>query len=142
NQIAEGHQGVLCPKCYTPQHVECWRDNGNKCAVDETPARIIERPGRGAAAGAAAGAAPAAAPTAAATSPAGAAPASVSPTAQPAAAVAPAAAPAPRPAGRAPAGPVVREAPGLQVMATVRANLERALGDLSPEFGVAIDEVT
>jgi NADH-quinone oxidoreductase subunit C len=45
NTIAEGNQVVLCPKCYTPQHAQCWRDNGNQCAVDQTPARIIERPG-------------------------------------------------------------------------------------------------
>ncbi|HEX2033640.1 MAG TPA: RING finger protein, partial [Chloroflexota bacterium] len=60
--MTEGQQVVLCPKCYTPQHAQCWRDNDNKCAVDGTPARLIERaPRAGAAAGgAAAGAAPAA----------------------------------------------------------------------------------
>src|SRR5437870_12805914 len=80
NQIAVGHEVVLCPKCYTPQHAQCWRDNGNKCAVDETPARIIEPRGRpagaaapaagaGASSGAPAGAAPAATAAAAATPP-------------------------------------------------------------------------
>ncbi|MDQ3699753.1 MAG: hypothetical protein M3442_02405, partial [Chloroflexota bacterium] len=47
NAIAEGSEVVLCPKCYTPQHAQCWRDNGNACANDGTTARIIERPGRG-----------------------------------------------------------------------------------------------
>jgi hypothetical protein len=47
--IAEGEQVALCPKCYTPQHVQCWRDNNNQCARDQTPARLIERPGRAAA---------------------------------------------------------------------------------------------
>ncbi|MGH2370309.1 MAG: RING finger protein, partial [Chloroflexota bacterium] len=50
NALAEGSEVVLCPKCYTPQHAQCWRDNGNQCANDGTPARIIERPGRPAAA--------------------------------------------------------------------------------------------
>jgi NADH-quinone oxidoreductase subunit C len=151
NQIAEGQQAVLCPKCYTPHHAQCWRDNGNQCATDGTPARIIEPRGRAAGAAAAAPSSPtptpptpsadtaAAAPPAA--RPAGAAPPPPRPVpGRPAAA--PAAAGAARPAGRAPAGPVVREAPGLQVMATVRANLEKALGDLEPQFGVSIDEVT
>src|SRR5919197_1551704 len=44
-EIVVGDQVVLCPKCYTPQHAQCWRDNGNQCAIDQTPARIIERPG-------------------------------------------------------------------------------------------------
>jgi NADH-quinone oxidoreductase subunit C len=47
-----------------------------------------------------------------------------------------------RPAGRAPAGPVTREARGLRPMAEVRSRLEAALSDLGPEFGTAIDEVT
>src|SRR5687767_9509238 len=46
NTLAEGEQVVLCPKCYTPQHAQCWQENGNKCAVDETPARIIVRAGQ------------------------------------------------------------------------------------------------
>ena len=46
NTLSEGEQVVLCPKCYTPQHAQCWQDNGNKCAVDETPARIIVRAGQ------------------------------------------------------------------------------------------------
>src|SRR5206468_555497 len=58
NQIAVGHEVVLCPKCYTPQHAQCWRDNGNQCAVDGTPARIIEPRGRPAGAAAAGEAAP------------------------------------------------------------------------------------
>src|SRR4051794_19811549 len=65
-EIVVGDQVVLCPKCYTPQHAQCWRDNGNQCAVDQTPAKIIEPRGRPAGAPAAAGAAatPVAAPTA------------------------------------------------------------------------------
>jgi hypothetical protein len=54
---------VLCPKCYTPHHRDCWADNGNKCAVDGTPANVLERVARQPAAAAAA---PAGAPTAAA----------------------------------------------------------------------------
>lgn len=50
-QLAEGDQVVLCPKCYAPQHAQCWRDNGNQCATDQTPARLIERPVRGGGAG-------------------------------------------------------------------------------------------
>lgn len=84
--LALGEQVVLCPKCYTPQHAQCWRDNDNTCAVDATPARLIERPGR------AAGAAPAA--TAAA-------PASDTPRPAPAASAA-APAPAATPAAAAP----------------------------------------
>ncbi|MBI3971899.1 MAG: NADH-quinone oxidoreductase subunit C [Chloroflexi bacterium] len=157
NTIAEGNEAVLCPKCYTPHHAQCWRDNGNQCANDGTPARIIERPGR--AAGPAATAAPVTAPTAPAARAPAAAPAPAAP-ARPAAAAPPVAAgarPAPprpvpgaaataggaaRPAGRAPAGPVVREAPGLRPMAEVRRRLEQVLGDLNPQFGTAVDEVT
>ncbi|HEX2323780.1 MAG TPA: hypothetical protein VHQ00_00200 [Chloroflexota bacterium] len=88
--IAVGDQVVLCPKCYTPQLLSSWRENDNKCALDETPAKVIERPGRaaGAAALAEGGAAPAPAPAAAApaTAPAAAAPAAGAPAA-PAAAV-------------------------------------------------------
>src|SRR5207248_1313275 len=90
-EIVVGDQVVLCPKCYTPQHAQCWRDNGNQCAVDETPARIIEPRGRPAAA--AAESAPAATPAAA---PATAAPAAAA-VARPAAAAAQAAAPAAAP---------------------------------------------
>jgi hypothetical protein len=70
--IAVGDQVVLCPKCYTPQLLSSWRENDNKCALDETPAKVIERPGRaaGAAAPAEGGAAPAPAPAAAAPAPA------------------------------------------------------------------------
>src|SRR5918993_4111863 len=68
--IAVGDQVVLCPKCYTPQLLSSWRENGDRCALDETPARVIERPGR-AAGGAAGAAAPAeGAPAAAAAPPA------------------------------------------------------------------------
>jgi hypothetical protein len=88
--IAVGDQVVLCPKCYTPQLLSSWRENGDKCALDDTPARVIERPGRAAGAAAApaeGGAAPAAAPAApAAAAPAPAAAAAV-PAAAPAAAV-------------------------------------------------------
>src|ERR671910_3434208 len=67
--IAVGDQVVLCPKCYTPQLLSSWRENGDKCALDGTPANVIERPGR--AAGGAAGAASPAqgAPAAAAAAP-------------------------------------------------------------------------
>ncbi len=41
--IQPGEQAVLCPKCYTPQHRDCWADNGNKCAVDGTPANVLHR---------------------------------------------------------------------------------------------------
>ena len=71
NPIAAGQAAVLCPKCYTPQHLDCWRDNGNKCAVDGTPANVIDRTA-GAARPAAAAEAPAAAPAAAAASAGGA----------------------------------------------------------------------
>ncbi len=179
NIIAEGSQVVLCPKCYTPQHAQCWRDAGNACANDGTTARIIERPGRPGAAGAA-GDTPAAPGTsdpgvAAPTSPAPRAPTPSMDTA--AAAVDPAGAaqatrtataggtpgrPAPprpvpgaagagrgaaggttRPAGgRPPAGPQEQEARGLRPKADVRRRLEGALGDLDPQFGVSVDEVT
>jgi NADH-quinone oxidoreductase subunit C len=46
NQLSVGDQVVLCPKCYTPHHAQCWQDNGSRCAVDETPARIIVRAGQ------------------------------------------------------------------------------------------------
>src|SRR4051794_40571577 len=58
--IEAGQQAVLCPKCYTPHHRTCWAENGNKCAVDGTPANVLERVARAAAAaGAAAAASPA-----------------------------------------------------------------------------------
>lgn len=82
--IAVNDQVVLCPKCYTPQHAQCWRDNGNACAIDQTPARIVERSVRAPAGESAAAAAPAAAPAAPAPRPQ-AAPAAAAP---PAAAVA------------------------------------------------------
>lgn len=68
--IQAGQAAVLCPKCYTPQHLDCWNDNGKRCAIDQTPANVLERVARtaGGAAPAAAGAAegqPAAAPAAA-----------------------------------------------------------------------------
>ena len=56
--IAVGDQVVLCPKCYTPQLLSSWRENDNKCALDETPAKVIERPGRAAGAAAPAEGAP------------------------------------------------------------------------------------
>jgi hypothetical protein len=88
--IAVGDQVVLCPKCYTPQLLSSWRENDNKCALDETPAKVIERPGRAAGA-----AAPAEGGTAAPEAPA---PAAAAPAAAPAAA-------APAPAAGAPAAP-------------------------------------
>ncbi|HET6319864.1 MAG TPA: RING finger protein, partial [Chloroflexota bacterium] len=62
NPIEPGQAAVLCPKCYTPQHLDCWRDNGNKCAVDGTPANVIDRTAAGAAAGPVAPAAASGAP--------------------------------------------------------------------------------
>jgi menaquinol-cytochrome c reductase cytochrome b/c subunit len=41
--IEAGQAAVLCPKCYTPQHLDCWRENDNKCAIDGTPANVIDR---------------------------------------------------------------------------------------------------
>src|SRR5688572_17012228 len=77
NTLNEGEQVVLCPKCYTPQHAQCWQDNGSKCAVDETPARIIVRAGQSIQPAAAGGAAPASA-----AAEGGAAPTSAAPTQQ------------------------------------------------------------
>ncbi|HEX2514695.1 MAG TPA: hypothetical protein VH257_08325 [Chloroflexota bacterium] len=59
--IAVGDQVVLCPKCYTPQLLSSWRENDNKCALDGTPANVLERVPRRAAEGETAAAAPAAA---------------------------------------------------------------------------------
>src|SRR5436305_8971072 len=75
--IEPGQQAVLCPKCYTPQHRDCWVDNGNKCAIDGTPANILDRSAPRAAAGAtqAQPATPASPPPAAATAPVAGAPA-------------------------------------------------------------------
>ena len=68
--IAAGEGAVLCPKCFTPHHANCWRENGNACAKDGAAARILEPRGR---AGAPA-AAPAEAPAAASAAPVAAAP--------------------------------------------------------------------
>jgi hypothetical protein len=97
-EIVVGDQVVLCPKCYTPQHAQCWRDNGNQCAIDQTPARIIEPRGRPAAAASADGTGGAPTPTpptpsadtAAAAAPAAARPAAPVAAAPAAAAAAPA----------------------------------------------------
>jgi hypothetical protein len=118
--IAEGEQAVLCPKCYTPQHAQCWRDNGNQCAIDQTPARIIERPGR--AGGTAAAPAPAAAATPAPTPAAAAAPA---PRAAAPAARAPSAAAAPAAAAAVPAEPVDPYKYAVPVNATPTSDLWR-----------------
>src|SRR5918995_593194 len=59
--IATGDQVVLCPKCYPPQLLSSWRENGDKCALDGTPANVLERAPRRAAEGDATAAAPAAA---------------------------------------------------------------------------------
>ncbi|MBU6286721.1 MAG: hypothetical protein KGS10_01015 [Chloroflexi bacterium] len=96
--IEAGEAAVLCPKCYTPHHRDCWTSHGNVCAVDQTPANILERAARGAAPPAAAPApepAPVAA-TSAAPAPARAAPAPAvkAPVAVAAKPAAPAAAPA------------------------------------------------
>src|SRR5438034_4445013 len=85
--IAVGDQVVLCPKCYTPQHAQCWRDNGNQCAVDQTPARIMEPRGR-----------PAGAPADGTATPS---PTPPTPSSDTAAAAAPAARPTPAEIGRA-----------------------------------------
>src|SRR5688500_2254096 len=164
NTLNEGEQVVLCPKCYTPQHAQCWQDNGNKCAVDETPARIIVRAGQSIQPAAAGGGAPrSAAPaqqtpsrdtdpaaqgragTSAAPEKAGAARPEAAPAAAaggppPPRAVPGAAAGAAR--GRPAPGAATKEAAGLRPMATVRESLEKALGDLNPEFGTAVDEVS
>jgi menaquinol-cytochrome c reductase cytochrome b/c subunit len=63
NPIEPGQAAVLCPKCYTPQHLDCWRDNGNKCAIDQTPANVLDRTAARPAAAPAAPAAAAGAPT-------------------------------------------------------------------------------
>ena len=47
--IGAGENAVLCPKCYTPHHKDCWTTHGNVCALDQTPANIMERAGRAAA---------------------------------------------------------------------------------------------
>ncbi len=57
--IEPGQTAVLCPKCYTPQHRDCWTENGNKCALDGTPANILDRSPRAAAPAAGAAAVPA-----------------------------------------------------------------------------------
>lgn len=41
--IGAGENAVLCPKCYTPHHKDCWTTHGNVCALDQTPANIMER---------------------------------------------------------------------------------------------------
>ena len=65
--IGAGEGAVLCPKCFTPHHANCWRENGNVCAKDGAAARILEPRGRAGAPSAPAEApAPAAAPVAAA----------------------------------------------------------------------------
>jgi hypothetical protein len=65
--IGAGEGAVLCPKCFTPHHANCWRESGNVCAKDGAAARILEPRGRaGAPAAADAPAAASAAPAAAA----------------------------------------------------------------------------
>lgn len=184
NQLSVGDQVVLCPKCYTPQHAQCWQDNGNKCAVDETPARIILRAGQSLQPASAPQPSPTASVPAAGAPRAGEAPDAptsatpaqptpsrdTDPAAQgrPGASNRPEAAGAPRPeaaggarptppravpgaaaaggaarpAARAAAGPAVREAPGMRTMDDVRQRLEQVLGDLEPQFGVSVDEVS
>ncbi|NDF96164.1 MAG: hypothetical protein EB107_10085, partial [Proteobacteria bacterium] len=46
--FAVADQVVLCPSCFSAHHASCWRENGNTCANDQTPGRIIEPRGRGA----------------------------------------------------------------------------------------------
>ena len=160
NTLNEGEQVVLCPKCYTPQHAQCWQDNGNKCAVDETPARIIVRAGQAIQPAAAATAAPTSAAPAQQTPSRDTDPAAQGRPGTPAApeqagAARPEAAPAggappppravpgaPAARGRPAAGAATKEAAGLRPMATVRESLEKALGDLNPEFGTSVDEVS
>src|SRR5919204_7043783 len=64
NPIQAGEQAVLCPKCYTPHHLTCWMENDKRCAIDQTPANVLDRSARTAAAPAAGGAAGAARPAA------------------------------------------------------------------------------
>ncbi|HEX2035103.1 MAG TPA: NADH-quinone oxidoreductase subunit C, partial [Chloroflexota bacterium] len=45
-------------------------------------------------------------------------------------------------ARRGPAGPSVREAPGLRPMAEVRRRLEAVLSDLNPQFDTSVDHVS
>ena len=69
NPIQAGEQAVLCPKCYTPHHLTCWMENDKRCAIDQTPANVldrsVQRPAAGAATAGAARPAPPAAPAAA-----------------------------------------------------------------------------
>lgn len=44
--IQAGQPAVLCPKCYKPHHLDCWNDNGKKCAIDGTEANVLERVAR------------------------------------------------------------------------------------------------
>jgi menaquinol-cytochrome c reductase cytochrome b/c subunit len=44
--IEAGQAAVLCPKCYTPHHLDCWNANDKKCAVDGTPANVLDRTGQ------------------------------------------------------------------------------------------------
>jgi len=159
NALGEGEQVVLCPKCYAPQHAQCWQDNGNQCAVDQTPGRIIVRAGQAVQPASGGAVTPPASP-AQQTPSRDADPAaqgrSGTPAAPPGAtqpeATAAAGAPPPpravpgaasgaRPA-RPAAGAATREAVGLRPMATVRESLEEAFEGLSPEFGTAVDEVS
>src|SRR5687768_9278983 len=168
NPIEAGQAAVLCPKCYTPQHLDCWRDNGNKCAVDGTPANVIDRTGARPAAAAEAAPAPAAAaaaPASAVSAPAASTAASsetaavataqqttASPASVVAAAPAPAAPAAARPAGSnggvgrasAPARPAPAAA-GAQSAAAMRSAARRSQVQLTvwphllmPEFLSAV----
>lgn len=40
SMVAEGNLVVVCPKCYTPNHVECWREHGDRCGACGTEARV------------------------------------------------------------------------------------------------------
>ena len=137
--FAVADQVVLCPSCFSAHHASCWGENGNTCAKDQTPGRIIEPRGRGASP-----ASEVPRPVQAPAAPAPAAPAPAAPVAPPAAVARPAAPTKPA-APAAPAkgaGPAVRDAKGLRPMDGVRARIESATSGLAPVFGTAIDEVT
>lgn len=123
--IALGEPVVLCPSCYTPHHAACWRANGNVCAKDQTPGRILEPRGRPADTTAPAPVA-VAVPIASSTT----------------VAAKPAPPPRPTPPAAKAGANAIREAVGLRPMEGVKARIQSALAAFEPVFGVAVDEVT
>ena len=132
--IGAGENAVLCPKCYTPHHKDCWTTHGNVCALDQTPANIMERAGR------------AAAPAAEAPAPAAPVPvkaAAEAPAAPKAAPAKPAAAPVV--AAAAPAAPAAASGGGASSARAMRSAARRAQAQLTtwphllmPEFLSAV----